>query len=332
MHDVDALFAEPRAATIDALARAPGDIVILGAGGKMGPSLARMAVSASGGSRRVIAVSRWSNAAAASALAGHGVEIVHADLLDRDTVDRLPDAPNVVFMAGQKFGTAAAPHVTWAMNVIVPSHCAARYRGAKIVAFSTGNVYPLTPVGAGGSRETDPTGPVGEYAMSCVGRERMFEHAAQRDGTRVAIIRLNYAIDLRYGVLLDVASRVARAEPVPLAMGYVNVIWQGDANRMALEALPLTASPPFIVNVTGREVVGVRDLAARFGERLGIAPRFEGTERSDALLSNTDRMVETFAPPETGLAEMIDRVADWVKEGGAVLGKPTRFEARDGAF
>jgi nucleoside-diphosphate-sugar epimerase len=330
--ELDDLLSTPRRETIAALEACPGDLIVLGAGGKMGPTLARMAARAANGSRRVVAVSRWSSSDAERALNDCGVETIRCDLLDRAAVSRLPDAPNVVFMAGQKFGTASAPTMTWAMNTIVPANCAERYRDSRIVAFSTGNVYALTPVDVGGSRENDALGPVGEYAASCVGRERVLELSAEQHGTRVAIVRLNYAIDLRYGVLVDIALRVHGDDAVPLTMGYVNVIWQGDANRIVLECLPQATSPAFVVNVTGREVLSVRSIAEWFGARFGKTARFAGSESADALLSNTDRMHALFAPPEVSLAQMQEWVADWVERGGPVLGKPTRFEARDGRF
>lgn len=330
--ELDDLLSTPRAETTDALAQCPGDVVILGAGGKMGPTLARMVRRAATDSRRVIAVSRWSSPAAERSLNDAGVDTIACDLLDRAAVAKLPDAPNVIFMAGQKFGTTGAPAMTWGMNTLVPANCAERYRDARIVAFSTGNVYALTPVAAGGSRETDQPAPVGEYAASCLGRERVFELYADRFQTRVAIVRLNYAIDLRYGVLVDLALRVRRGEPVPVAMGYVNVIWQGDANRIAIECLPHAASPPFVVNVTGEQTLSVRTLAQRFAERLKKTVTFAGVEGDDALLSNTARMRSTFAAPAVPLDEMIDRVADWVSHDGPLLGKPTKFEARDGKF
>jgi nucleoside-diphosphate-sugar epimerase len=330
--ELEDLLSTPRSETSVALADCPGDVVILGAGGKMGPTLARMVARASTDDRRVIAVSRWSSAAAERALNDAGVDTVRADLLERDDVARLPDAPNVIFMAGQKFGTSGAPAMTWAMNTIVPTNCAERYKNSRIVSFSTGNVYSLTPVSSGGSRETDPLGPVGEYAASCVGRERVFELYAERFGTRVAIVRLNYAIDLRYGVLVDIATRVQRGAPVSVDMGYVNVIWQGDANRIAIECLARAASPPYVVNVTGAERLAVRDIAEAFGRRFGVSPSFTGKERSDALLSNTDRMRSSFGAPSTSIEEMYDLVADWVSQGGALLGKPTKFETRDGNF
>ena len=330
--ELEALLSQPRAETTAALEACPGDIIILGAGGKMGPTLARMAARARGDSRRVIAVSRWSSAAARHALNAAGVETIRCDLLDPQSVARLPDAANVIFMAGQKFGTAEAPAMTWAMNTIVPAHCAHRYRDSRIVAFSTGNVYPLLAVERGGSREDDTPGPVGEYAASCLGRERVFEFYAMRHRARVATFRLNYAIDLRYGVLVDVALKVYRGEPVSVEMGYVNVIWQGDANRIALECLRLASSPPFVVNVTGVDILSVRALAEWFAERFGKRVRFTGNERADALLSNTSRMRETFAAPEVSLDQMREWVAQWIDEGGPLLGKATRFEARDGRF
>jgi nucleoside-diphosphate-sugar epimerase len=330
--ELDALLSTPRAETKAALDACPGDVVILGAGGKMGPTLARMVRRASPDDRRVIAVSRWSSKTAERALNDAGVETVACDLLDRDAVAGLPDAANVIFMAGQKFGTTGAPAMTWGMNTLVPANCAERYRESRVVAFSTGNVYALTPIAAGGSRETDQPAPLGEYAASCLGRERVFELYAERYGTRVAIVRLKYAIDLRYGVLVDIALHVWRGDAVPVAMGYVNVIWQGDANRIAIECLPHASSPPFVVNVTGAQTLRIRDLAERFGRTLKKPVTFSGSERDDALLSNTSRMLSTFAAPAVGLDEMIARVAEWISNGGSLLGKPTKFEARDGQF
>jgi nucleoside-diphosphate-sugar epimerase len=330
--ELDDLLSRPRAETRAALGACPGDIIILGAGGKMGPTLARMAARAPSNSRRVIAVSRWSSESAERALNEAGVETIRCDLLDPHAVAKLPDAPNVIFMAGQKFGTTDAPAMTWAMNTIVPAHCAHRYRDSRIVAFSTGNVYPLTPIERGGSREDDTPGPIGEYAASCLGRERVFEFYSMNHRTRVAIVRLNYAIDLRYGVLVDIALKVYRGEPVSVEMGHVNVIWQGDANRIALECLPLASSPPFVVNVTGADILSVRSLAEWFGERFGKRVQFVGTERDDALLSNTSRMREKFAAPEVSLDQMREWVAQWIEEGGPLFGKATKFEARDGRF
>jgi nucleoside-diphosphate-sugar epimerase len=337
--ELDELLSRPRDETVAALAVCDGDVVVLGAGGKMGPTLtcllARAAAIAdrrANRTRRVIAVSRFSSATARHTLEQAGVATIPCDLLDRDAVARLPDASNVIFMAGQKFGTSEAPAMTWAMNTIVPAISVERYSSARIVAFSTGNVYPLTPVGRGGARELDAVGPVGEYAASCVGRERIFELAAERGRTRVAIVRLNYAIDLRYGVLTDLASKVLRGEPIDLRMGYVNVIWQGDANRIAIECLPRASAPPFVVNVTGQDVLAVRDLATRLGERLGRQPIFTGEEAADALLSDTQLMASAFTPPEIRLDWMLTWVAEWVRNGRPLLGRPTHFEERTGRF
>jgi len=334
--ELDDELSTPRDATVAALTRAPGDIVILGAGGKMGPTLARMAVRAAdtadgGGRRRVIAVSRFSSGNAERALNEAGVETLRCDLLDRDAVRRLPDAPNVIYMAGQKFGTSGAPARTWMQNVVVPSICAERYAGARIVAFSTGNVYPLTPRSSGGSREGDPLAPVGEYAASCLGRERVFEHYSM-SGTKVALLRLNYAIDLRYGVLVDIASAIVQGRPIPLGMGHVNVIWQGDANRVALELLPHASSPPFVVNVTGSETVAVRAVAQELAHRMGREATFTGEEAPTALLSDSSRMRKLFGPPAMPLGTLLDWVAAWVSGGNPLLGKPTGFEKRDGTF
>jgi nucleoside-diphosphate-sugar epimerase len=338
--ELDELLSRPRVETVAAFEASDGDVVVLGAGGKMGPTLTRLVARAAESAdqrrgrpvRRVTAVSRFSSAAARRALEAAGIDTIACDLLDRAAVARLPDAPNVLFMAGQKFGTADAPAMTWAMNTIVPAICAERYAGARIVAFSTGNVYPLTPVARGGARETDAVGPVGEYAASCVGRERIFELAADRDRTRVALVRLNYAIDLRYGVLTDLAVKILRGETVDLRMGHVNVIWQGDANRIAVECLPRATVPPFVVNVTGRTVLSVRELATRLGERLGRSPVFSGDEAPDALLSDTARMASAFALPDVPLEWMLTWVAEWVREGRPLLGRPTHFEERAGRF
>jgi nucleoside-diphosphate-sugar epimerase len=333
--ELEELLSTPRAETVEALRHSPGDIVVLGAGGKMGPTVARMASRAAnqvGDARRVYAVSRFSAAHVVRVLGAAGVETITCDLLDRDAVSRLPDAANVIFMAGQKFGTTDAPSTTWAMNTIVPAICAERYRAAHIVAFSTGNVYPLSAVANGGSRETDATGPVGEYASSALGRERVLEFYSSRNRTPTAIIRLNYAIDLRYGVLADIGLRVWKGQPVPIAMGHVNVIWQGDASRIAIEALAHTATPPFVVNVTGPETIAVRDIAQSFSNEFGRSARLRGREHRDALLSNTERMRSTFSPPEVAVETMIRWIADWIRDDSPMLHKPTHFEERAGKF
>lgn len=331
------LLSRPGAALAETLARIPGDLLVLGAGGKMGPSLvalARRALDAANDRRRVIAASRWRDDphGHADRLRALGVEIERCDLSDRDAVARLPDAPNVVYMAGQKFGTSAEPARTWAANVLTPSCVVERFRDARLVVFSTGNVYPLSPVGAGGSRESDPLTPLGEYANSCVGRERVVEYLSRAQGTRVAFVRLSYAIDLRYGVLLDIGLRVWRGEPVDLRMGWVNVVWQGDANDQALRLLEHAASPAFVVNVTGPAAVAVADVATRFGELLEREPVFTGEPGSDALLSDTSLARRLLGAPRVPLEWMLQWTASWIRRGGTTLGRATHFEARDGRY
>ena len=329
---LEELLSRPTQSLSAALSPCDGDVVILGAGGTMGPSLARMARRALPG-RRIIAVSRWTGGAAADELRSHDVEVLRADLRDGAAVRDLPDAPNVVFMAGQKFGTSDDPNGTWAMNAGVPTLAAERYAGARVVVFSTGNVYPLTLPEAGGSRETDAPAPVGEYAWSCLARERIWSGAAARHGTAVAIVRLNYAHDLRYGVLTDLARRIVAREPIDLAMGWVNVIWQGDANAIALAALRRATTPePFVVNVAGRDALRVADLARALGERLGVSPNLRGEEQPDALLSDSARMRDVLDDPLLPLETLLDWVTGWIHGGGRLLGKSTSFEQRDGRF
>ena len=326
----------PTPGAVAALAALEGDVLVLGAGGKMGPSLARMArraLDAAGQTqRRVIAVSRFSSPGAATALREHGVETIACDLLDRAAVAVLPEVANVIFMAGQKFGTAEAPERTWAMNTLVPAIVAERFPRSRTVVFSTGCVYPLAPVDGPGSREDDVLAPPGEYANSCVGRERIFTHFSKLHGTPVLLFRLCYAIDLRYGVLCDVATKVARGEAVDVTMGVAQVIWQGDACARALQCLAHTTAPPSALNVTGLERVPIRQLAERLGEMLGRAPVFTGREGRTAWVWDAARSYELFGPPGVSLDEMIEATAEWVRRGGAMLGRPTHFEATDGQF
>ena len=311
-----------------------GDILILGAGGKMGPSLARLAVRAvreSGRARRVIAAARFSEASLQARLAADGVETIQCDLFDQAQVAQLPDAANVIYMAGQKFGTSGEADRTWAVNAYLPGVAAARFPEARIVAFSTGNVYPLWPASSEGPTEADPTGPIGEYAQSALARERVFEHFSRRNGTPIALLRLNYAVEPRYGVVRDIADRVRAGAKVDLSMGKVNLIWQRDANAVALAALSHGGSPPLVLNLTGPAVL-VRWIAEEFGRRWGRAPVFAGVESDTALLSNAAECVRRFGPPPVSASEMIDRVAVWVEQGGRSLNKPTHFETRDGAF
>lgn len=333
--ELESLLAEPTPDVISALARVGGDILVAGAGGKMGPSLVRLAVRASREARtvrRVIAVSRFSNPAVREALERDGADTIACDLFDRAAFDRLPDAANVIYMAGRKFGTTTDQAATWATNAYLPGVIADRFAASRIVAFSTGNVYALSPVTGSGSREGDPPGPVGEYAEAALARERVLEFFSRRNGTRMAMLRLNYAVEPRYGVLRDIAERVFAGVPIDVTMAFVNVIWQRDANAIALRALERCASPPLVLNVTGRPAQAIRTLAARFGNAFGIEPRLEGAEGDTALLSDALRCEELFGVPPTGIDEMIRRVADWVAEGGRSLQLPTHFQEREGRF
>lgn len=330
--ELEELLSRPSDALRAVLGGVPGEMIVLGAGGKMGPSLARMARRANP-SRRVIAVSRWSDRAAADNLARDGVETIEADLLDPRAIAALPAAPNMVFMAGQKFGTSGHPSATWAMNAAVPAFVAERFAGSRTVVFSTGNVYALTDPASGGAHEGDAPSPIGEYANSCLARERIFAAAAGRHDTPVAVVRLNYAHDLRYGVLTDIAAAIVEGRPVNVRMGWVNVIWQGDANRLALAALAhATAPEPYVVNVAGLEVLRVADVARALGKRLGREPVLDGDEAADALLSNGSRMHSLLPDPLLPVETLLDWVADWVRRGNRLLGKPTGFERRDGRF
>lgn len=329
------LLSEPTDAAIDAMRRIEGDIIILGVAGKMGPTLARMARRASdraGVRRRVIGVARFSDAAQEEALRRHDVETVRCDLLDEDSVASLPDAANVVFMAGRKFGSSGDEPLTWAMNTYLPSIVCRRYRESRIVAFSTGNVYGLTRAGTGGSVETDPPRPVGEYAMSCLGRERMFEHFSRALRFPAALVRLNYAVEMRYGVLLDLARKVHSGEPVDLAMGYFNVIWQGDANAMALALFNHVTTPARVVNVAGREELSVRETCEKLATLMNREVTFQRAEAPDALLSNGALSRSLAGEPRVSAEQLIAWTADWVRRGGATLDKPTHFESRDGRF
>lgn len=326
---------QPGSALLEDIRHITGDILILGVGGKMGPSLAILAKRAfkeGGMSNRVIGVSRFSDPDKREYLEKQGVETIAGDLLDEDFLDALPAAPNVIFMAGQKFGSTGQEDFTWAMNTYLPGRIAERFKQARIVAFSTGNVYPFTDVNSSGAKEDTPTGPVGEYAQSCLGRERMFQYFAKKNTTPTLIYRLNYALDLRYGVLNDIARKVWTEQPIDLSMGYVNVIWQGDANAYAIRSLLHCQSPANLLNVTGPEKLSLRALAETFGERFQKKPRFVGEPMPTALLSNATKCFQLMGPPEVNAETLIDWTVDWVQEGGEALGKPTKFQVRDGKF
>lgn len=335
VEELDELLSRPTDQAIRTLSNLPGDVMLLGAGGKMGPTLARMcrrASDAADTSRRIIAVSRFSRQETVESLQAGGIDVLRGDLLDPTFVNTLPPVPHVIFMAGVKFGTSSDTSATWAMNAYVPGVVAQHFHGSRIVAFSTGNVYPLVPHDSTGSKEADPTGPIGEYAMSALGRERMFAYFCRRQETPTALLRLNYACELRYGVLVDLCRKVHAGETVDLSMGYVNVIWQGDANAMTICALADCSVPEFTVNVAGAEILSVRKVCERFGELLGKSPKFAGTEADDALLNDGSAGRRRYGDPRVSAERLVAWIADWVARGGESLGKPTHFESRDGQF
>lgn len=333
--ELDELLSRPSTSDVEAMAALDGDLIVLGAGGKMGPTLAmraQRAMAQAGVRRRVIAVARFTNGAVADQLRSHGIETVEADLVEPRALERLPDVSNVIFMAARKFGTSGAEYLTWAMNAFLPGLVAERYRSARIVAFSTGNVYPLVPIESGGAVEEQRPEPVGEYAQSALARERMFEYGSARYGTRVALLRLNYAIDLRYGVLADIGRAVYERRPVDVTMAMVNVIWQGDANSVCLRALAHCQSPPLVLNVTGPQPLRVRWIASEFARRFDVQPIYAGDEAPTALLSNASRAIALFGTPSVSVTQMIDWTAEWILAGGGTLDKPTHFQTRDGRF
>lgn len=318
---------EPTPAAIEAIASCPGDTLVLGAGGKMGLHLCLMAkrcLGEVGRSHAVTAVSRWGDTAAREEFESHGIPTLACDLTSLDELAGLPDAPNIFFLAGVKFGTANQPELLHKMNVEMPQQVAARYKDAAIVALSTGCVYSFTTPESGGSTEDDPTGPPGEYAQSCLGRE----HAFAESGARCSLIRLNYSVDLRYGVLVDVAQRARAGQPIDLSTGYANVIWQGDASAYIIAALARTSSPPFILNVTGEKVLRIRDVAKQFA----AFPAFIGDEAPTAWLNNASRAHQLFGKPRVSEDELVQHVATWLENGGETLDKPTHFETRDGSY
>jgi nucleoside-diphosphate-sugar epimerase len=332
---LEELLARPSAADVDFARTLSGDVLVLGAGGKMGPSLVRRvqrAFQAVGLRHRVLAASRFSDPAVSAALAQEGIEPLACDLLDPEQVARLPRAPNVLYLAGRKFGSTDRPDLTWAHNVVVPMHVARHFAGARIVVFSSGNVYPLSPHASAGSTEADATGPVGEYAQSCLGRERVFEYFARENGTPCLLFRLFYAVDLRYGTLVDIARHVFAGEPVDLQVGRVNAIWQGDANSYAFRSLDLCAVPARPLVVTGPAPVSVREVAERFAARYDRPVRFAGEEGPLALLGDPSECRSRLGAPEVPLDRLIEWTAAWVEQGGRSLGKPTKFERTDGRF
>lgn len=332
---LDALLSTPSQALIADVKDMEGDIMILGAGGKVGPTLsimAKRAVDAAGGGKRVIAVSRFSDPIVVKTLTENGVEMISADLTDPEQVKKLPKIRNIIYMLGRKFGTAGNACDTWMINVGVPTMVTQHFGDANYVVFSTGNVYPLSAVSGCGSKETDAIAPVGEYAMTSLGRERIFEYAAKNYGAKVLIYRLNYAVDLRYGVLCDVATNILNGNPISVRTPCFNCVWQGYANEVAVRALKLAGNPVEYLNVTGPEMVSVRDAAEKLGALLGKEPVFEGEETDIALLSNAGKCIKHFGYPSVDVEQMIEWQAEWLRAGGRLLGKPTHFEERKGNF
>lgn len=333
--DLDDRLSTPNDADIACCRRLDGDVLVLGAGGKMGPSLVQRIVrafAAAGVRRHVIAASRFSTSLARQAMEDAGATTMAVDLLEPASVEALPGCPYVLFLAGRKFGSTDDSALTWATNTIAPASVARHFSSSRIVAFSTGNVYPFVPVSSRGSLESDAPSPRGEYAQSCLGRERVFEYYARHQGTPTLLFRLNYAVDLRYGVLVDIARAVKAREPVDRTVSHFNVIWQGDANSYALRALEGCASPPRVLNVTGPEALAVTDAAEFFGRRFGVRPVFRGEPGGEALLSDASACHEWLGRPLVSANQLLEAVASWLEHDGRTLDKPTHFEVADGTF
>lgn len=333
--ELEQFLTMPGDALIDFIQTVPGPLLVLGAGGKMGPTLAvlaRCAAEQAGHKLDVIAVSRFTDAQSREWLEARGVQTRSCDLLDARAVADLPDSPSILYLVGLKFGTAQNPGATWAMNTIVPARIAERYRNARIVALSTGNVYPLSEVSRGGSVESDPLTPLGEYGNAAIGRERIFEFYSRAQKIPVVQLRLFYAVELRYGVLVDIAHKVWADEPIDLANGYFNCIWQGDANEMVIRSLSLCATPPAVYNLCRPEIFSVRDVATRLGELLNRSPRFQGSEAATALICNAKPLCARLGEPAIKLDQMLSWIAHWVAQGGRNLNRPTHFEVRDGKY
>ncbi|MEQ6120863.1 epimerase [Reichenbachiella sp. MALMAid0571] len=335
VEELEDQLAHPTPELINDLVKIDGDIMILGLGGKMGPSLAKLAVNAireGGLKKKVIGASRFSNKKLRDELEGNGIETIAGDLLDEDFLKSLPECKNVIYMAGNKFGTAGNEHFTWAMNAYLPGRVAEKYKNSRIVVFSSGNIYPFMPTDSKGANESVKPDPIGEYAQSCLGRERIFEHFSIKNQTPMLIYRLNYAVDLRYGVLFEVAKSVFNEKPIDITTGYANVIWQGDANSFAISSLLHCSTPAKLLNITGPEVISIEWLAKRFGELMGKPVRFTGESEPTTLLNDASHSFELFGKPKVALDKVIEWTADWVMSGGEDLGKPTHFQERKGNF
>jgi nucleoside-diphosphate-sugar epimerase len=328
---LDDLLCRPSQALIDDLARVEGDIMILGVAGKMGPTLAGLAKAALP-DRRIIGVARFSDPGVKAWLQARGIETINCDLLNEAAIGALPQTPNIVFMAGRKFGAEGDLSLTWAMNAHVPALVAQAFPRARIVAFSTGCVYPFVPVDGKGANESVPPNPPGEYAQSCVGRERMFEYFSRKFSTPGRLFRLNYAIDMRYGVLHDIASKIMAGAPIDVSLGHVNFIWQGDAAAQALRCLAHCGTPTSPINVSGHEILSVRRLAAKLGALLNCEPVIVGSEQPTAWLTDTSQATKLFGLPVVDTERLIAWTADWVARSMPSLGKPTKYEVRDGRY
>lgn len=332
---LEELISTPTAETVKLFEELEGDIMILGIAGKIGPSLGLMAKRAcelAGVNKRIIGVSRFRSPDEKERIEQLGIETLQGDLLDRDFLESLPKIKNIFFLAGIKFGSEDNRALTWAMNTYLPALVVEYFKESRIVAYSTGCVYPLVSTASGGSTESDLPLPVGEYAQSCLGRERMFEYGSQKNNTPLSIIRLNYAVEPRYGVLVDIANKVKNEVPIDLSMGYFNAIWQGDSNTMVLQSLAQAAVPAFVVNVTGEEILSVKEVARRFGELFKVETTLIGKESKTALLSNSKKAFDLFGKPNTPISKVIKWVAHWLEDEKRTLGKPTHFEVRDGKY
>ncbi len=335
IEQLDDVLTTPSTAVVEALSKMTGRLLIVGAGGKMGPTLAvlaRRAADLSGANLDVVAASRFSNINSRDWFHKYGVTTISADVLNRHDIESLPDAQHVIYLVGLKFGTSTSPGATWVANTLAPAAIIQKYAASSIVALSTGNVYPFVDSASDGSTEDLPLIPIGEYPNAAVARERIFEFFSEKQNTPVALLRLNYALDLRYGVLVDIARKVWNSEPIELSMGYFNAIWQGDANELILRSFPLASVPATAYNLTSPQKYSVREVAQRFGELMSRQPILTGTESSTALLSNCNRLYSELSPPTTSLDTVMTWTANWVVEGGSTLGKPTHFEVRDGVY
>lgn len=325
----------PSLALIEDIKKIKGDIMLLGIGGKMGPSMAQVAVraiKAAGIDKKVYGVSRFSTTELRQELEEMGVHTIACDLLQEEELKKLPQVPNIIYLAGHKFGTTGNEDFTWAMNTYLPGMVASHFKASHIVAFSSGNVLPFVPISdAGVSEETTPE-PIGEYAQSCLGRERIFEYFSKKNGTPTLIYRLNYAVDFRYGVLVEIAKNVKAQQPIDLTSENVNVIWQGDANEIAIRSLLHCQSPAKMLNVTGPEILSTRWIAERFAEHFGTTAQFVGQSAGTALLNNASECHRLFGYPRTTIREAIEITAKWMTEGGELWSKDTHFQERKGKF